>query len=137
MRINYTQEHRRLVGDTRVKTTFLAAAALGLACVARAEVAFTAWTVPAADGLSAEAKAVRTGGEWEIAVTSKNAAATNATFKLVLEAAPGFAATRYLIPGVLYNGNEFVNAMQGDDKRLAWLDIPTGWGKNGEPWAFS
>ena len=34
------------------KPALLAAAALGLACAARAEVAFTAWTVPAADGLA-------------------------------------------------------------------------------------
>ena len=119
------------------KVLFLAVAALGLACAVRAEVAFSAWTVPATDGLAAEAKAVRTGGEWRITVTAKNAAATNVTFKLVLEAEPGFAATRYLIPGVLYNGNEFVKAMQGNDKRLASLDIPTGWEKDGEPWTFS
>ena len=131
MRTNYIQEHRRLVCDTRVKTTFLAVAALGIACAVRAEVAFTAWTIPAAEGLAAEVKPVRTGNEWSVAVTAKNATATNVTFKLVLEAAPGFAATRYLIPGVLYNGNEFVNAMQGNDKRLASLDIPTGWEKIG------
>ena len=107
---------------TNLKSALLAATALAFARVTQAEVAFTAWTIPAADGLIAEAKAARTGGEWEIAVTAKNAAATNATFKLVLEAAPGFAATRYLIPGVLYNGNQFVKAMQGNDKRLASLD---------------
>ena len=122
---------------TKTKPLAFAAAALGLACAARADVSFTAWTIPAADGLIAEAQAARTGGEWRIAVTAKNAAATNVTFKLVLEAAPGFAATRYLIPGVLYNGNEFVKAMQGNDKRLASLDIPTGWEKDGEPWTFS
>ena len=115
----------------------IAAAALCLACAAQAEVSFTAWTVPSADGLSASVEAARKGGEWNIAVTAKNATATNVTFKLVLEAAPGFAATRYLIPGVLYNGNQFVKAMQGNDKRLASLDIPTGWEKDGEPWTFS
>ena len=123
--------------NLNTKTMLLAVAALGLACAARAEVSFTAWTVPAVDGLTAEVKTVRTDGEWEIAVTAKNAAATNVTFKLVLEAAPRFVATRYLIPGVLYNGNQFVKAMQGNDKRLASLDIPTGWEKDGEPWVFS
>ena len=79
---------------TNLKSALLAATALAFARVTQAEVAFTAWTIPAADGLIAEAKAARTGGEWEIAVTAKNAAATNVTFKLVLAAEPGFAAAR-------------------------------------------
>ena len=111
--------------------------ALCIACAAYGEVEFSAWTVPATDKLSAFVEAVRTGGEWTLSVTTKNDAATNVTFKLVLEAVPGFSATRYLIPGVLYNGNTFVNAMKGNDKRLASLDIPTGWEKDGEPWVFS
>ena len=119
------------------KPLTLAAALLSLACAAHAEVAFTAWTIPTADGLAASVKSVRAGDEWTLAVTAKNCTATNVTFKLVLEAVPGFKATRYLIPGVLYNGNKFVNAMRGEDKRLASLDIPTGWEKDGEPWTFS
>ena len=58
------------------KTALLAVVALGIVCAVRAEVAFTAWTVPAANGLSAEVKAVRAGGEWNIVVTAKNATAT-------------------------------------------------------------
>ncbi|MBR1588248.1 MAG: hypothetical protein IJ658_07975, partial [Kiritimatiellae bacterium] len=115
----------------------IAAAALCLACATRADVDFTAWTIPAADGLSASVEVARAGNEWTLAVAARNGAATNVTFKLVLEAAPGFAATRYMVPGVLYNGNQFVKAMQGNDKRLASLDIPTGWEKDGEPWTFS
>ena len=122
---------------THTKTMIFAATALCLACAARAEVAFTAWTIPATDGLAASVAPVHRGDEWTLAVTAKNSAATNVTFKLVLEAAPGFKSTRALIPGVLYNGNQFVKAMQGNDKRLASLDIPTGWEKDGEPWVFS
>ncbi len=120
--------------STKMILTVCAVTCVGFA---EADVAFTAWTVPQASGLSAEARAARESNEWRVSVQARNGEATNVTFKLVLEAAPGFAATRYLIPGVLYNGNTFVNAMRGEDKRLASLDIPTGWEKDGEPWTFS
>ena len=92
----------------------LTMAALGAACAAFADPTFSAFTIPSSAEISAAVKDNRSGGEWTLTVTAKNNAATNVTFKLVLEAAPGFAATRYLIPGVLYNGNEFVNAIFGE-----------------------
>ena len=108
-----------------------------LAVAASQYPSFTASTIPATAGLSANVEAIRVGDEWRLAVTAKNTTDTNMTFKLVLEASPGFAATKYLIPGVMYDGNKFVQAMGDVDKRLASLDIPTGWEKDGEPWVFS
>ena len=92
---------------------------------------FSARTIPAAAGLSAAVKAVREGDVWRVSATARNDGATNVTFKLVLAAEPGFPATRYLIPGVNYNGNGFVRKMWNS------LDIPTGWEKDGEPWVFA
>ena len=110
---------------------------------AMADVAFSSRTIPETAGLTAAVSARRDGDVWQIVVTAKNAAATNVTFQLALAAEPGFAATRYLIPGINYNGNAFVQAIAGDqhnpDRAAAWgaPDIPTGWEKDGEPWIFS
>ena len=93
--------------------------------------------------LATSVSARREGDVWRITATARNAAATNVTFKLVLAAEPGFAATRYLIPGVNYDGNKFVQVIAGDqsspDRAAAWKapDIPTGWEKGGEPWVFA
>ena len=114
-----------------------------LAGTAAGEVVFSSRTIPETTGLTATVSAQRDGDVWQIVVTAKNAAATNVTFQLALAAEPGFTATRYLIPGVNYNGNEFVQAIAGDqhnpDRAAAWgaPDIPTGWEKGGEPWIFS
>ena len=109
----------------------VSAAAFGVVCAARGDVSFSARTIPAAAGLSAAVKAVREGDVWRVSATARNDGATNVTFKLVLAAEPGFPATRYLIPGVNYNGNGFVRKMWNS------LDIPTGWEKDGEPWVFA
>ena len=125
-----------------MKNTFFctAAACAALASFgAMADVAFSARTIPETAGLAASVEARRDGDVWRVTATAKNTAATNVTFKLVLAAEPGFAATRYLIPGVNYNGNAFVQAIAGDqhnpDRAAAWgaPDIPTGWEKDGEP----
>ena len=114
-----------------------------LAGTAAGSVAFSSRTIPETAGLAATVSARRDGDVWQIVVTAKNAAATNVTFQLALAAEPGFAATRYLIPGVNYNGNAFVQAIAGDqhnpDRAAAWAapDIPTGWEKGGEPWIFA
>ena len=118
----------------------LTMAALGVACAVLADPTFTARTIPATQDLSVDTKVVRDGDTWRVTVTARNTAATNATFKLVLAAEPGFAATRYLIPGINY---DFVQAIAGDqhnpDRAAAWKapDIPTGWEKDGEPWVFA
>ena len=85
-----------------------------LAGAALSEPSFNVSTIPSIAGLSANVKSIRVGDEWRLAVTAKNTTDTNMTFKLVLEASPGFAATKYLIPGVMYDGNKFVQAMTGD-----------------------
>ena len=109
----------------------VSAAAFGVVCAARGDVSFSARTIPAAAGLSAAVKTVREGDVWRVSATARNDGATNVTFKLVLAAEPGFPATRYLIPGVNYNGNGFVRKMWNS------LDIPTGWERDGEPWVFA
>ena len=110
-------------------------AALGVQGAA-ADVAFRTWTLPETAALSAAVETSRTGDVWDIVVTARNDAATNATFKLVLEAEPGFSASRYLIPGVNYNGNNFVTSTTSDGRQFS-LDIPSGWEKDGEPWTFA
>ena len=107
------------------------AMAIGVVCAARGDVPFSARTLPEAAGLTATVETVREGDVWRVSVTARNDAATNVTFKLVLVAEPGFPATRYLIPGVNYNGNGFVKKLWNS------LDIPTGWEKDGEPWVFA
>ena len=54
--------------NLNMKAAISAVAALGLVCAVQAEVVFAARTLPAAEGLSAEVKAVRAGDEWTIAV---------------------------------------------------------------------
>ena len=93
---------------------FSAACAALASFGAAADVAFSVRTIPVAAGLTASVEARRDGDVWRVTATARNAAATNVTFKLALAAEPGFAATRYLIPGVNYNGNAFVQAIAGD-----------------------
>ena len=122
---------------------FSAACAALASFGAAADVAFSVRTIPVAAGLTASVEARRDGDVWRVTAMARNAAATNVTFKLALAAEPGFVATRYLIPGVNYNGNAFVQAIAGDqhnpDRAAAWAapDIPTGWEKDGEPWIFA
>ena len=110
---------------------------------AAGDVSFAARTVPETTGLTAAVTVRREGDVWHLTTTARNGTATNVTCKLVLAAEPGFAATRYLIPGVNYNGNDFMQAIAGDqhnpDRAAAWKapDIQTGWEKGGEPWTFA
>ena len=125
----------------RYALTLLFVAVAG-GCLAK-DVTFSAWTNPESPCLTTTVTARREGDVWRITTTARNAAATNVTFKLALAAEPGFAATRYLIPGVNYDGNKFIQIIAGDqsspDRAAAWKapDIPTGWEKGGEPWVFA
>ena len=98
---------------------------------------FSVRTEPAIDGLVTAVRAQEKEGVWRIAVSAKNTTATNVVFKLVLAAEPRLAATRYLIPGTLYNGNEFVGKSIPSDGRSFSMDMPNGWQKDGQPWIFA
>lgn len=90
---------------------------------------FAARTEPSVSGLATSVRVERAGaGCWRVVSRVVNRASASATFKLVLEAETRFVPTRYLIPGVLYNGNAF-----GSDQ------MPKGlvYAKTGEPWVFS
>ena len=101
------------------------------------DVTFAVRTLPAVDGLVSTADVKRDGDVWKIAVAVRNGTATNVTFKVALSAEPRFEATRYLIPGTLYNGNEFVGKAIPSDGRAFSLDMPSGWQKDGHPWIFA
>lgn len=102
---------------------------------------FSATTQPAVEGLSTSLE-VSKGKEgrisvWQLTLTATNNTDAPQTFKLVLCAEPGIKATRYLIPGVLYNGNEFVGDFILSDGRAFATVMPNGWEKEGEPWIFA
>lgn len=97
---------------------------------------FSAKTVPAVDGLAASVAVQRMGDEWRLEVTAENRTASPQRFQLALSAEPRLVASRYLIPGVLYNGNEFVGKSVPAYERQYSLEIPTGWQKDGAPWIF-
>lgn len=106
---------------------------------------FRIGTIPASEGLEPKIAVSRLRpGQYEkgIEIWSIEASATNnssetKTFKLVLSAEPHIKATRYLIPGVLYNGNEFVGDFILSDGRAFSNAMPNGWEKDGEPWIFA
>ena len=108
---------------------------------ATAGVKFSTATQPAADGLgtSMEITKTRENGTsvWKLEVTATNGSTVPRTFKLVLSAEPGVKATRYLIPGVLYNGNEFVGDFILSDGRAFSTAMPNSWEKDGTPWIFA
>ena len=89
----------------------LAAAALSVGPLFALDVSFTARTEPAVPGVTATADARASGNEWEIAVTVTNATDRTVRLKAVLSAEPRLVATRYMIPGVNYNGNEYGERM--------------------------
>ena len=102
---------------------------------------FLAVTQPAVDGLSTSLE-VSKGKEgrttvWQLTLTATNNTDSPQTFKLVLSAEPGIKATHYMIPGVLYNGNEFVGDFILSDGRAFATVMPNGWEKDGEPWIFA
>lgn len=66
------------------------------------------------------------GGAYAIMRTVKNVGAGSVSFKDELRVRDCFAATRYLIPCVNYNGNEF-----------GALKTPKGLSCEGQPWVFS
>ena len=107
------------------------------ALTAGVEDRFHAYTVPVVEGVTAAVSAQNDGDAWRLAVTATNGTATNVTLKVVLAAEPHLVAARYLIPGVLYNGNEFVGKSIPSDGRSFSLDMPNGWEKGGEPWIFA
>ena len=102
---------------------------------------FSAFTQPAVDGLvtTLDVNKGRENGTtvWSLSLTATNNTDSPQTFKLVLSAEPGIKATRYLIPGVLYNGNEFVGDFILSDGRAFATVMPNGWEKDGEPWVFA
>ena len=112
-----------------------------LSISAAAEVRFSAFTQPAAEGLTTSLQVrKRLEGKttvWKLALTATNNTDSTQVFKLVLAAEPGIKATRYLIPGVLYNGNEFVGSFILSDGRAFSSAMPNGWEKDGEPWIFA
>ena len=121
---------------------FLTIFLFGALCLdAAAGVTFSAFTKPAVDGLetSLEISKCREGrtNVWQIELSAVNNSAEQQTFKLVLAAVPGIKATRYLIPGVLYNGNEFVGDFILSDGRAFSTAMPNGWEKDGQPWIFA
>ena len=90
---------------------------------AAGDVSFAARTVPETTGLTAAVTVRREGDVWHLTTTARNGTATNVTFKLVLAAEPGFAATRYLIPGVNYNGSLELAYKMVDRAKAAGADI--------------
>lgn len=106
---------------------------------------FKIGTIPEAEGLRAEMsveilpsglyeKGIKV---WKIEATAFNDGQQTRTFKLVLSAEPHIKASRYLIPGVLYNGNEFVGDFILSDGRAFSSAMPNSWEKDGEPWIFA
>lgn len=121
---------------------FLAVSAVTLSTTMNA-VDFASTTQPQIDGLNTSMSVKRikvknTGSTkvWKIELSAVNDTDAPQTFKLVLSAEPRFEASRYLIPGVLYNGNEFVGKNILSDGRAFSLDMPNGWEKDGQPWIF-
>ena len=102
---------------------------------------FSATTQPAIEGLVVSMKTENDNEKgtsvWRIELKTVNNTAFTQTFKLVLSAEPGFKATRYLIPGVLYNGNEFVGNFILSDGRKFSNAMPNGCQKDGKPWIFA
>lgn len=106
---------------------------------------FKAETLPTAEGLKTELQVstlpTNLYGKgtcvWRIEATAVNQSPKPMKFKLVLSAEPGIPATHYLIPGVLYNGNEFVGKTILTDGRGFSLEMPGGWEKDGQPWIFA
>ncbi len=74
---------------------------------------------------------------WQIEATAVNRSSETVTFKLVLSAQPQFQATHYVIPGVLYNGNQFVGNTILSDGRSFSDAMPNDWQKDGEAWIFA
>ena len=105
---------------------------------------FSVVTIPSDDGLKTEVEAgrisvdkVRQTEVWKVEASARNTGDRPVSFKLVLKAEPRFRASRYLIPGVLYNGNEFVGRNILSDGRAFSLEMPGGWEKDGQPWIFA
>lgn len=129
------------------KTAFIASlVSLAQFClVAAGKPDFRLGTIPSADCLKTgiDVSAVPRGPYekgikvWKIEASAVNTGSETVSFKLVLSALPHIKATRYLIPGVMYNGNEFVGDFILSDGRAFSNTMPNGWEKDGEPWIFS
>ena len=70
------------------------------------------------------------GGAFAVTRTIENAGTAPVSFRDELRVRDCFAASRYLIPCVNYDGN-------GADSPAAAAPIPTGLSRGGEPWLFS
>ena len=109
---------------------------------------FNLFTIPSIPGLEAgfsvsvpENLTLNRGSHvWCIEAEACNTTPDTVRFKLVLSAEPHFRASRYLIPGVLYNGNEFVGDFfmgYSSSSSAVSTDMPYGWEKDGQPWIFA
>lgn len=121
--------------------TTLALTALVSSCSKEVKVDFILCSEPRIEGLetdmtvtSVKQKGTRT---YTIEAKATNTTTEPVTFKLLLSAEPHFQASRYLIPGVLYNGNEFVGNTILSDGRAFSTAMPNSWEKDGEPWIFA
>lgn len=119
---------------------FLAA----LAPVGKEKVEFSASSEPSFGDIRVESrvkelriKDLRPTKVWQIELRAHNTGDSPRSFKLVLSAEPHIVASRYLVPGVLYNGNEFVGRNILSDGRAFSLEMPSGWSKDGQPWIFA
>lgn len=65
-------------------------------------------------------------GLFRLGAELRNESSRNRKVKLILEAETGFRPDHYLIPCILYNGNDYGN-----------LDSPRGLLRDGEPWIFA
>ena len=80
-------------------------------------------------------------GAFAVTRTVENAGAGTVAFRDELRVRDLFAATRYLVPCVNYDGNGAASGSGGPGARLpsaaAATPIPTGLSRDGEPWLFS
>ena len=123
----------------------LSLAAVQSAFAAGGTPAFKVGTIPSENGLETrlEVSVLPSGifekgiRAWRIEAAAVNNSTETKTFKLVLSAESRIKADRYLIPGVLYNGNEFVGDFILSDGRAFSSAMPNGWEKDGQPWIFA
>lgn len=104
------------------------------------DVTFSAYTLPAIEGVTAEAAPLREGNEWSVDVRVRNTTDKEVKIKVALAAEPHFKADSYLFPGINYNGNDFGNELDlpgSWDNKKQKMNFPQGLEYEGEPWVFS
>ncbi len=120
------------------KLAYLLAVAVLVSCGPK--VTFSAYTLPAIDGVTTEVTPTREGDEWSVDVKVRNTTDKEVTIKVALAAEPRFKATSYLFPGINYNGNGFGDELdlpQSWDNKKQKMNFPQGLEYEGEPWVFS